>query len=45
MMKHAKALAVLAAIAIVVASGLSRTNVVYGFIQTQAAQDPTKKKL
>jgi hypothetical protein len=34
MMKHAKALAVLAAIAIVVVSGFSRTNVVSGFSRT-----------
>ena len=34
MMKHVKALAVLAAIAIVVASGFSRTNVVSGFSRT-----------
>jgi len=45
MMKHAKALAVIAAIAIVVAFGFSRTNVVSGFSQTQAAQAQTSIKL
>ena len=45
MMKHVKALAVLAAIAIVVASGFSRTNVVSGFSQTTAAQAQTSIKL
>ena len=45
MMKHAKALAVLAVIAIVVVSGFSRTNVVSGFSQTKPAQAPTSIKL
>jgi len=45
MMKHAKALAVLAAIAILVASGFIRTNVVSGFSQTTAAQAQTSIKL
>jgi N-acyl homoserine lactone hydrolase len=44
-MTHAKALAVLAAIAIVVASDFSRTNVVSGFSQTNAAQAATSIKL
>ena len=39
-MKRAKALAVLAAIAIVVASGFSRTNVVSGFSRTDALRRP-----
>src|SRR6476661_10466356 len=53
MMKHAKALAALAVIAIVmsgfswtsVVSGFSRTNIVSGFSQTKAAQPPTSIKL
>jgi len=46
MMKHVKSLAVLATIAIVVASGFSRTNVVSGFSQTNAAaQAQTSIKL
>jgi N-acyl homoserine lactone hydrolase len=44
-MTHAKVLAGLAAIAIVVASGFSRTHVVSGFSQTPAAQPQTSIKL
>ena len=39
-MKHAKALALLAVIAIVVVSGFSRTNVVSGFSQTDGCAGP-----
>src|SRR5215204_3265722 len=45
MMKHVKAVAVLAVIAIVVVSGFSRTNVVSGFSQTRAAAAPTSIEL